>query len=167
MVIEIMIALFIIGIIVAVLIQSFGGAKKATYAQEGKTVGSAYMQAVSQYHADFANRHPTNWTGNNTTAAQRGPLDLTNKPYMKTPPDPVTAGRTGVSVGVAANCGTNATPASPSGAGAHTSWVAICFGQEPQFFVKVYSHKAASAPWDAANGGAVCFMGATTATPKC
>lgn len=165
--VEILVALLIIAILVVVMIRAFGGAKGATYAQEGKTVGSAYMQAVSQYHADFANRHPATWTGNNTTAAQQGPRNLTNQPYMKTVPESVTAGRTGVSVGVAANCGTGSAPTAPSGAAAHTSWVAVCFGAEPRYFVKVFARKSAGAGWGVADAGKVCFMGATTATPKC
>ncbi|MCW2920289.1 MAG: hypothetical protein JWL76_163 [Thermoleophilia bacterium] len=167
---EMMIVVIIMAILALALMKAFGGAKKGAYANEGKTVGSSYMQAISQYHADFANHHPNAaaWSGSSPAAtAERGPLNLTAQPYMKNIPEGVSAGRVGVSVNVAANCGTGAAPSAPAGAGAQTSWVAVCYMTEPRFFIKVYSHKASGAPWDAANGGAVCFMGATTAAPKC
>jgi prepilin-type N-terminal cleavage/methylation domain-containing protein len=158
-VVEMMIALFIIVVLAIVAFKAFGGAKKATYANEAKTVGSAYMQSVAQYQADFANRNPTAaaWSGNNTTAAQRGPLNLTNQPYMKSVPEAVAGGRVGISVN--SNCGTTAS--NPSGASTHTGWVSVCYGAEPQFYVRVLSRKDAGSPW------AVCLMGATPATPKC
>ena len=167
---EMMIVVIIVAILMIALMKTFGGAKKATYANEGKTIGSSYMQVLSQYHADFANRHPpaAAWSGSSpAVTAERGPLNLTSQPYMKSIPEGVSAGRVGVSVNVAGNCGTGAGAAAPVGATTQTAWVAVCYMTEPRFFVKVYSHKASGAPWDAANGGAVCFLGATTALPKC
>lgn len=153
--IELAIALFIIAVLAIAGARAFGGAKKATYAGEGKTVGSAYMQVISQYHADHSNQHPP-LTGNNSAAVIAGPLDLTNKPYMRSVPDAVTAGRVGVSMG-ASNCGASGV----SAASTQVGWVSICYAAAPRFSVRVANRKDAASPWT------YCWMGATTALPKC
>lgn len=166
-VIEMMIALLVIAILIAVVAMGFGGAKKATYAQEGKTVGSAYMQAVSQYHADFANRHPPTtgpptqrWSGNNAPDTQRGPLNLTGAPYMKSVPDAVSSGRVGVSVNT--NCGA---PGPPTGATTQTAWVSVCYLAEPRFWVRVISRKNSGDVWSGPSATA-CYMGAPASPPS-
>ena len=159
--VEMMIVVFIIAILIIVASKAFGSAKKSTYASEGKAVGSAYMQALSQYHADFANRHPTTWTGNNDATAKRGPLNLTSLPYMRATPEAVGDGRTGVSVNT--NCGGLG---APTGATNETSWVSICLGAEPQASVRVVARRSAGSSWTAADGALICWMGAT-GSPRC
>ncbi len=165
-VVEMLIAMVVVAILFAIVIQMFGGAKKATYFQDGKTVGSAYMQAVSQYHADFANRHPPTtgpptqrWWGNNTAATQRGPRNLTGQPYMKSTPESVSAGRVGISVD--ANCGA---PSNPTGASTQTAWVSVCYLAEPRYWVRVIARKNSGAQWTGP-GASACYMGAPASTP--
>lgn len=163
---ELIVGLLIVAILAAISITAFSGSKKATYALEGKSVGSAYMQAVSQYHADFANRHPPTtgpaalkWSGNNTAAAKRGPLNLLGQPYLKSAPDAVSIGRVGISVNT--NCGA---PGTPSGASTQTAWVSVCYLAAPRLWIRVIARKNSSAAWNGA-GASACYMGAPASTP--
>lgn len=164
---EMLIVVIVLAIIFAIALSKFSGAKKSAYFNDGKTVGTAYMQAVSQYQADFANRHPPmtgppalRWSGNNTAATQRGPLNLTGQPYLKSTPESVTAGRVGVSVNT--NCGA---PGAPSGATTQTAWVSVCYLAEPRFWVRVIARKNSGALWTG-SGALACYMGAPTPKPS-
>lgn len=145
--IEMMIVVAITAILLAALANHFLGAKKATYAAEAKAAGSAYAQAISQYQADHANRNPP-------TMTNTGPLDLLQKPYMRSAPDGVAGGRIVFS------------PACAAPGGTALGWVAYCtggpHGTEPGFGIRVQWRGTSSEPW---NPG--CWTGRTGATPRC
>ena len=172
--IEILVALIITAILLAVLVSTFGGAKSTTYRNEAKAAGSAYLQAVSQYQADFANNvppttGPNRWSSAPVTIARRGPLNLMGKPYLASPPDGVADGRIGVSVAVPAQC-TGSTPATtpPPGATPKTQgWVIVCYaadsaGTLSQAFVHVRARKG-----EDPNAWSSCYLGSTTFQPRC
>ena len=148
-IVELLIAMLIIVILVVVAIKAFGGAKGATYANEAKAAGSAYLQAVSQFQADNANRLPAA----NQWDAQRGPRNLLNQPYMKTAPEGVLAGR----IGVSNTCPGGNPP------GSFVGYVNVCMQAAPRYYVRVASRKSPSATtW------AFCFLGSAPAgSPAC
>lgn len=141
--IELIIAIAIALILLAIVATQFRGAKNASYASEAKAAGSAYVQAVSQYQADNANHNPPAMT-------VEGPRNLLDKPYMRSQPDGVTSGR----IGFHGSCG------APSGTA--VGWVSYCPGTAPDFGVRVQWRANANAAW---NPG--CWMGRTAATPRC
>lgn len=154
--VEIMVALMIGIVLMALAIIAFRGSKSASFANEGKAVGSAYMQMVSQYQADHANNNPPT-TGNNTAVARKGPLNLLNEPYG-TMPDAVVARRTGVSFG------TYCTGTPPAGA-RERSWVAVCYEAAPNFGVRVMA-RSSDGTWTGPKSVS-CWMGSTAKAPRC
>lgn len=165
-VVEIVVAMIIAIVLISLAIIAFRGSKTATYANEGKAVGSAYMQMVSQYQADHANNNPAPGqpggvpNGNNGAAQKKGPINLLAKPYGSIP-DAVAAGRVGVSFG--SNCGNAA--GTPVGAGGHRAWVSVCLEPAPNYGVRVIT-RGPSNTW-AAGDAKVCWMGSTAKTPRC
>jgi len=154
---ELIIAMAILTILTIIAMMSFNGAKRSSRVDETKAVGSAYMQAISQYHADHANRHPTTPAGDNSAAVKAGPLNLLNRPYLSPMPEAVSDGRVGVSIR-GGNCG-NA-KATPSGAGAATAtgWVSVCYAAEPRYSVRVLARSSSGASWADASA-TMCWLG--------
>ncbi len=155
--IELLVVMAVIAVLMSIAVMAFRSARYTVNTNEARTVGSAYMQAVSQYQADHANLNPT-LTGSSPSAdIEKGPLNLLNKPYLKSIPDAISHGRIGVSMG-GANCSGTAV----AGAGSRVGWVSVCYGPPPQHYVRVAARRDPSAAtWT------ICYMGSTTATPKC
>lgn len=93
--IELIVVGLIIAILLGVIISTFRGSKKATYAKAGQVSAYAYQDAVEAYMADNGQRAPhigdkTQWH----VDADRGPIDpqFSNKTYMRTIPEQVRAG---------------------------------------------------------------------------
>jgi type II secretory pathway pseudopilin PulG len=171
-VVELVVALLVGAILLALLVIAFRGTKSATYAKEAAAVGSAYSQSVSQYQADFARRNPPGMAGNNGATQKRGPLNVLKSPYLHAVPDGVTAGRIGVSwvegtTGACANGGKPTPPGASAGA-KQVGWVTVCLGTAPQYAVRVSARANASASWSAKDATS-CWVGASgmVRTPSC
>ena len=145
---EMMMVMVVVGIMAAIVVLLFGGAKSSTREKEAVSAAAVYAQALASYQSDHANRNaPTSGD-----ARWVGPLDLVDRPYIKQLPDAVNDGRLVVS----AQC------SAPSGA--TNAFLAYCPLADPQFEVRVWTRKDASAPW----GEPKCIAGNTqTAAPRC
>ena len=145
----------------AIAIGSFRGAKSSTRAKETQVVGAAYAQAISQYQADHANRNPKNDTATmgELNGKPAGPKNLLDKPYIKSVPDGVIAGRVGVSMTGDAGCNT-APEAGFSG------FVRYCpDGDGPNYAIRV-DYKPADASWGSSEAK-TCYLGNTVKGPRC
>lgn len=92
--VELLIVMLIIGIILATLISTFRGSKKATYAKAGQVSAFNYQDAVEAYMADNGQRAPVMGEEREWPVIDAGPIDpqFTNKPYMRTVPEHVKGG---------------------------------------------------------------------------
>jgi prepilin-type N-terminal cleavage/methylation domain-containing protein len=156
--IEIIVVMAILAILMGAIVISFRGAKSSTYHKEGIATGGSYVQSISSYQADHANRNPDLGTLDPRT----GPLNLLSKPYLKNVPEPVDIGR--VSVSAAALGGANCNGTASGGAG--VSHVSICLGTEPEFAVRVATRPNAGASWGDPETK-LCWLGPSNQTPRC
>jgi prepilin-type N-terminal cleavage/methylation domain-containing protein len=165
---EMMIVVVIILILAAIAMTTMRGAKTATRNNEAKATANAYVQAISQYHADYANRNPTAPSGStasggaNALRVQKGPLNLLGRPYIKSIPDAVADGRTGVSFRSGPCGGKAAMP----GATKQTSWVSACFGADPAYGIRVATRRDGGSSWTDSSAQ-VCWLGSTANRPRC
>ena len=151
--VEILVAMTIIAIIMAIAIISFRGAKGTTYAKETIAAGAAYSQAISQFQADHANKLPAGAELIKISNKEAGPANLLNKPYIGSLPEGVDAGRISVSM----TCG-----GAKSGTYGH---VAFCPGTAPAYEVQVFTRKDSTKAFP---GAPTCTIGNTASTaPRC
>jgi prepilin-type N-terminal cleavage/methylation domain-containing protein len=165
--VEILVAMGIILVLVAISISSFRGAKSSTNAKEATAAGAAYAQAIAQWQSDNANRLPgaAAWPTSPSTEAMKGPKNLLGKPYIASPPPGMLEGRIGFSMN--ANCGT--APAAPVGigTGVQNAWVSYCPGAAaPDYGVRVLTRRKGSG-WTLADKAKVCWYGRTVNIPRC
>ncbi|MCW2971898.1 MAG: hypothetical protein JWN72_171 [Thermoleophilia bacterium] len=165
--IELIIAMVLVAIMMAVVIPQFFGSKAATRRKEAIAAGSAYRAAVSQFQADHGNRLPAAGAGTAPTATcaagggdmtlisgkAAGPKNLLCKPYMRGLPSGVQEGRVGISQD-GSNCGTLPTNAGSSPNA--TGWVSYCSSgiDSNSYVVRVSARKSQTSPWEA-----VCATG--------
>ncbi len=88
---EILIAMILVGILMALAIPTFFGAREATSANATRAAASEYAAAISAFRLDHANRNPVvgsaDWPN-----PQRGPVDRNGTPYMSEVPQLVAEG---------------------------------------------------------------------------
>ena len=92
--VEILVVLTIIGILMAIVLMSFTGAKRTSYHRSAVATAEMYRDAVDGYMADNGNTVPQIGTPA-WPVSNRGPIDvlLQSKPYLKTvPPEAITDG---------------------------------------------------------------------------
>jgi prepilin-type N-terminal cleavage/methylation domain-containing protein len=162
--IEMIIVLIIMLVLAAAAVALLGSSKSATRAKEASAAGAAYAQAISQFQADNANKLPA-LAGANTDAVRKGPVNLLAKPYLKSMPDGVAAGRVNVFAGTLGGAHCNGTPSAPTDAG--TGWVSMCFAATPpDYGVRVATRKDTGTPWSDPTSK-VCWFGRTANAPRC
>ncbi|MCB0877620.1 MAG: type II secretion system protein [Thermoleophilia bacterium] len=160
-VVEMMVVLLIALILMGLAIIAFRGAKSSTYAKETVAAGSTYVQAVSGFQSDHANKNPTSADLVNASQPGMGFKNLLGKPYTAQP-DAVANGRIGVSFN--ANCGTAAT--APSGSSNERGWISICpVGAGPDFGIRVLA-RGSDNQWNGEKY-TLCWLGSTANAPRC
>lgn len=119
-IVEVMVAAMLIGIIFALAIPTFKGARKNADITKIRAVASQYATAVEQFQKDHAGRRPDyhtiltppgcdytwqtcDWNDSDagpTVSGSGGPLNLEGQPYIKSIPETVKSGEVYVAAGI-------------------------------------------------------------------
>lgn len=159
--IEMITVCIVMGILMAIAIPQFLGAKSTTKSNEARAAGMSYSAAIAQFQADHGNKLPAAADMMTLSGMPAGPKNLMGKAYVKNLPSGVVEGRTGVSMDGTTNCGgqlPNQTNGTASG------WVAYCnpLGvNSNSYSVRIWSRDNSSQPWKPK-----CFTGSAATDPN-